>query len=56
MQGRGLIDKEPDPQDARGCILHLTDDGFRMLEEADPHHVVSVGACSVWLARTVPAG
>ncbi|MFI6265849.1 MarR family winged helix-turn-helix transcriptional regulator [Micromonospora sp. NPDC051006] len=42
MQGRGLIDKEPDPQDARGCILHLTDDGFRVLEDAAPHHVVSV--------------
>ncbi len=44
MQGRGLIDKEPDPQDARGCILHLTDDGFRVLAEAAPHHVASVRA------------
>ncbi|WBB67720.1 MarR family transcriptional regulator [Micromonospora sp. WMMD812] len=42
MQARGLIDKESDPQDARGCILHLTDDGFKVLEEAAPHHVVSV--------------
>ena len=42
MQGRGLVDKEPDPQDARGCLLHLTDDGFRVLAEAAPHHVVSV--------------
>ncbi|WP_020578617.1 MarR family winged helix-turn-helix transcriptional regulator [Actinopolymorpha alba] len=42
MQGRGLIDKEPDPQDARGCILHLADGGFRVLEEAAPHHVVAV--------------
>ncbi|MFC7546290.1 MarR family winged helix-turn-helix transcriptional regulator [Plantactinospora sp. GCM10030261] len=42
MQGRGLIDKEPDPQDARGCILRLTDDGFQLLERAAPHHVVSV--------------
>ena len=44
MHGRGLIQKEPDPQDARGCILHLTDDGFRVLEEAAPHHVASVRA------------
>ncbi|GAB3152775.1 MarR family transcriptional regulator [Micromonospora sonneratiae] len=44
MQARGLVDKEPDPQDARGCILHLTDDGFRVLDEAAPHHVVSVRA------------
>ncbi|MGC5053395.1 MarR family winged helix-turn-helix transcriptional regulator [Micromonospora sp. DT48] len=42
MQARGLIDKEPDPQDARGCLLHLTDDGFAVLEQAAPHHVVSV--------------
>ncbi|GIJ80180.1 DNA-binding transcriptional regulator, MarR family [Micromonospora phaseoli] len=42
MQARGLIDKEPDPQDARGCILHLTDVGYRVLAEAAPHHVVSV--------------
>ncbi|MEU5902987.1 MarR family winged helix-turn-helix transcriptional regulator [Micromonospora sp. NPDC047467] len=44
MQARGLIDKEPDPQDARGCILHLTDDGFTVLEEAAPHHLRSVRA------------
>ncbi|RKN51051.1 MarR family winged helix-turn-helix transcriptional regulator [Micromonospora endolithica] len=42
MQGRGLVDREPDPQDARGCILHLTDEGFRVLEEAARHHLVSV--------------
>ncbi|WBB78055.1 MarR family winged helix-turn-helix transcriptional regulator [Micromonospora sp. WMMD882] len=44
MQGRGLVDKEPDPQDARGCVLRLTDDGFRVLEDAAPRHVVSVRA------------
>ncbi|MET7878354.1 MarR family winged helix-turn-helix transcriptional regulator [Micromonospora profundi] len=44
MQARGLIGKEPDPQDARGCILHLTDDGFTVLEEAAPHHLRSVRA------------
>jgi len=44
MQARGLIDKEPDPQDARGCILHLTDDGFTVLDEAAPHHLRSVRA------------
>ncbi|MDG4798206.1 MarR family winged helix-turn-helix transcriptional regulator [Micromonospora sp. WMMD1082] len=42
MQARGLIEKEPDPQDARGCILHLTDDGFGVLEQAAPYHLVSV--------------
>jgi DNA-binding MarR family transcriptional regulator len=42
MKGRGLLDKEPDPADARGCILHLSDDGFRVLEKAARHHVASV--------------
>jgi DNA-binding MarR family transcriptional regulator len=42
MQNRGLISKEPDPQDARGCILHLTDGGFDVLAAAATHHVTSV--------------
>lgn len=42
MQVRGLINKEADPRDARGCILRLTDEGFSVLEEAAPHHVASV--------------
>jgi len=42
MEGRGLIDKEPDPHDARGCILHLTDQGYAVLEAAAPHHLMSV--------------
>lgn len=44
MQGRGLIEKEPDPQDARGCILHPTADGFGVLEAAARRHVASVRA------------
>ena len=42
MEGRGLIDKEPDPHDARGCILHLTDQGYSVLEAAAHHHLDSV--------------
>ncbi|KAA1418259.1 winged helix-turn-helix transcriptional regulator [Mumia zhuanghuii] len=42
MQARGLIDKEPDPQDARGCLLRLTPRGLAVLEEAAPRHVMSV--------------
>jgi DNA-binding MarR family transcriptional regulator len=42
MQARGLVDREPDPTDARGCVLHLTDPGFAVLAEAAPHHLVSV--------------
>ncbi|MDJ0356296.1 MarR family winged helix-turn-helix transcriptional regulator [Paenarthrobacter sp. PH39-S1] len=44
MQQRGLIEKRPDPDDARGCILVLTDRGFTVLDEASHHHVVSVRA------------
>jgi DNA-binding MarR family transcriptional regulator len=42
MESRGLVDKEPDPHDARGCILHLTDRGYVVLEAAAHHHLVSV--------------
>ena len=42
MEGRGLIAKEPDPHDARGCILHLTDQGYDVLEVAAHHHLDSV--------------
>jgi DNA-binding MarR family transcriptional regulator len=42
MEGRGLVDKEPDPHDARGCILHLTDPGYEVLEAAARRHLVSV--------------
>jgi DNA-binding MarR family transcriptional regulator len=42
MESRGLVDKEPDPHDARGCILHLTDRGYAVLEAAAHHHLVSV--------------
>ena len=42
MESRGLLDKEPDPRDARGCILHLTDQGYAVLEAASHPHLVSV--------------
>lgn len=44
MQARGLVDREPDDVDARGCILYLTDDGFAALEAAAPLHLASVRA------------
>lgn len=44
MQERGLVEREPDPADARGCILHLTPSGLRALEAAAPGHVASVRA------------
>jgi DNA-binding MarR family transcriptional regulator len=42
MQDRGLIDREPDPTDARGCLLKLTDTGYTVLEQAAPAHLASV--------------
>ncbi|WP_018155887.1 MarR family winged helix-turn-helix transcriptional regulator [Demetria terragena] len=44
MQQRGLVEREPDPADARGCILHLTTGGLRVLKAAVPAHVASVRA------------
>ena len=44
MQDRGLVERQSDPTDARGCILHLTADGLRTLETAAPRHVASVRA------------
>lgn len=42
MQERGLIEREPDPTDARGCILRLTEEGFLVLARAAPDHLDSV--------------
>ncbi|CAM2894273.1 MarR family transcriptional regulator [Saccharomonospora xinjiangensis] len=44
MEQRGLVEREPDPSDARGCVLHLTDEGFAVLERAAPAHLESVRA------------
>lgn len=44
MQGRDLVDREPDPEDARGCLLVLTEQGFEVLRAAAPQHVASVRA------------
>jgi len=44
MQERALVEREADPADARGCILHLTDSGLAALEAAAPGHVASVRA------------
>ncbi|WP_246485868.1 MarR family winged helix-turn-helix transcriptional regulator [Kribbella qitaiheensis] len=44
MESRGLIEREPDPADARGSIYHLTDQGFKLLAQAAPGHLDSVRA------------
>lgn len=42
MQERGLVVREDDPRDRRGCMIALTPQGMRTLEEAAPDHVASV--------------
>ncbi len=36
LERRGLIRLEPDPDDARGRLVHLTDEGGAVLERATP--------------------
>lgn len=42
MEARELVEREPDPADARGCLVRLTEHGLGVLEEAAPRHVRSV--------------
>jgi DNA-binding MarR family transcriptional regulator len=39
---RGLVRREPHPEDARGLMAVLTDKGQRLLEETAPGHVATV--------------
>ncbi|WP_328468652.1 MarR family transcriptional regulator [Actinoplanes sp. NBC_00393] len=42
MEARGLLRREPDPADGRGCLLVLTAEGLATLDNAAPAHVESV--------------
>ncbi len=42
MEGRGLVARLPDENDARGAVVTLTEAGWATLREAAPHHVASV--------------
>lgn len=42
MEARGLLRREPDPADGRGCVLVLTGQGLETLEAAAPAHLASV--------------
>jgi DNA-binding MarR family transcriptional regulator len=42
MEERGLLRREPDPADGRGCLLVLTEHGFATLASAAPAHAASV--------------
>jgi DNA-binding MarR family transcriptional regulator len=42
LEGRGLVRREPDPEDGRFTNAILTDEGFRTLAAAAPGHVAHV--------------
>lgn len=42
MEERGLVRREACPDDGRGVLCVLTDDGFAVLEAAAPDHVETV--------------
>lgn len=42
MEQRGLVARQDDADDRRGCILVLTPQGFATLKKAAPLHVASV--------------
>lgn len=42
MEARGLITREDDPADGRGCMLVLTADGLDALRRVAPSHLQSV--------------
>ncbi|MDP5226770.1 MULTISPECIES: MarR family transcriptional regulator [Arthrobacter] len=39
LQGRGWVEREQHPQDARVTVAHLTDEGLATLERLAPEHV-----------------
>ncbi|MCZ9328542.1 MarR family winged helix-turn-helix transcriptional regulator [Nocardia farcinica] len=39
MAARGLVERRPSPEDARGIVVELTPDGRAVLERAAPNHV-----------------
>ena len=45
MEKRGLLQREPCPTDARGCVAVLTAAGRRAIEEAAALHVADIRHC-----------
>lgn len=42
LEERGAVERLPCPDDARGTLAHLTDDGFALLHDAARTHVTNV--------------
>lgn len=42
MEQRGMVTREPNPEDARSAVVALTEEGHRAITEAAPKHVSHV--------------
>jgi DNA-binding MarR family transcriptional regulator len=42
LEKSGLVFRNKSPEDGRGVVCHLTDQGFELLERMAPHHVNGV--------------
>lgn len=42
LASRQLVDKTTDPDDARGIVVGLTDDGYELFRRVARHHIVSI--------------
>lgn len=47
MEAKGLLARSPSPEDRRGVVATLTDEGWDLLVRAAPTHVRSVRECFV---------
>jgi DNA-binding MarR family transcriptional regulator len=44
LAGRGYVEKAPDPKDARGTLIRLTDEGFALFRRVAVEHMASITA------------
>jgi DNA-binding MarR family transcriptional regulator len=41
LEARGLVERQPNPEDARSLLVQLTDAGLALIEQALPAHVAN---------------
>jgi DNA-binding MarR family transcriptional regulator len=44
LASRGYVEKAPDPKDARGTLIRLTDEGFALFRRVAVEHMASITA------------
>ena len=42
LEKEGLIEKKPDPNDKRSCIISLTEEGKKIIEDILPNHIKNI--------------